>query len=122
MSKKIQAVAGVREAAGWKHLALSGSEYVVFGEAGVQEGPAEIKAKWCFLPERFHADIDAAMVLDREDGGWRYVFVKDNERIVFTDERVEEGPMSVTDFRPYLKGWLEGDEAPLIALGVGSLR
>ncbi|MFI0262437.1 hypothetical protein ACH4OW_25740 [Streptomyces sp. NPDC017056] len=105
MSKQIQAITAVMEGRLWKHLALSGSEYVIFTDKGINEGPGLIATKWRFLPARFTSDLDAASVV-MEGGIWKYMFIKGNERIVFTDSAIFAGPEQVAVAWPFLRNWL----------------
>ncbi|WP_043265303.1 hypothetical protein [Streptomyces sp. CT34] len=107
MARNIQALTAVMEDGRWKHLALAGDEYVVFTDEGIKDGPGSIARKWSFLPNRFQSNIDAAAVVGQDDG-WHYTFIKGNERVVFTDKKILDGPSSVTDKWPFLKDFLQG--------------
>ncbi|MFF4411537.1 hypothetical protein ACFYY8_03350 [Streptosporangium sp. NPDC001559] len=91
--RNFDAVTTVNQKNVWKHLALVGSQYVIFNDGGVIEGPASIQAKWPFLPEQFTHDVDSAGISFSGPGfRWRHTWTKGNQAIVFEDSGIVAGP------------------------------
>jgi hypothetical protein len=106
--RNFDTVTTAAESGGWKHLATIGDQYMIFNDGGVFEGPAFIRNKWPFLPARFTANLDAASVV-LEGRRWKYMFVQDNERVVFFDSGIADGPQSYPGKWPFLSGGALGN-------------
>jgi hypothetical protein len=77
----------------WKHMAVLGDKYVIFDDRGIIQGPALIRDKWPFLPERFTHDLDGVAVHFSKPGFfWRHTWVKGTEAITFDDTGMLGGP------------------------------
>ncbi|WP_093175765.1 hypothetical protein [Sinosporangium album] len=94
--RDFDAVTTANERNQWKHLALIGSQYVIFNDRGIIEGPASIRAKWPFLPEQFTHDVDSAgIAFSGPRFRWRHTWTKGNQAIVFEDSGVISGPITL---------------------------
>ncbi|MEV8638200.1 hypothetical protein AB0395_41755 [Streptosporangium sp. NPDC051023] len=98
--RDFDAVTTANERNVWKHMALIGSQYVIFNDRGIIEGPASIQAKWPFLPEQFTHDVDSAGIAFSGPGfRWRHTWTKGNQAIVFEDSGIVTGPITISS--PY---------------------
>jgi hypothetical protein len=85
--RNFDAVTTVAEARNiWKHMAIIDDQYVIYNDAGLIQGPALIRNKWPFLPERFMSGIDSAAVHFSGPGyRWRYTWTNGTEAAIFED-------------------------------------
>ncbi|TYB64340.1 hypothetical protein FXF51_21715 [Nonomuraea sp. PA05] len=119
--RAFDAVTTVKERNLWKHMALIGSQYAIFNDRGLIEGPASIKKKWPFLPKQFTRDIDAAAIaFSGPKFRWRHTWTKGTQAIIFEDSGIVSGPFRIpipydglTDFNS-----TDPKAAPIQHLGV----
>ncbi|MFB4273261.1 hypothetical protein [Nonomuraea sp. GTA35] len=94
--RAFDAVTTVNERKAWKHMALIGSQYAIYTDRGLIEGPAPIKKKWPFLPKEFTRDIDAAAIaFSGPKFRWRHTWTKGTQAIVFEDGGIVTGPFRI---------------------------
>jgi hypothetical protein len=100
-TSNVDAAAVVLEGHKWKYLFVEGTEYVIFFDSGIVEGPRSYPAKWRFLGAGLSNGLDAisAHMPGRQ---WKHLATSGENYAYFTDSGPINGPGLLRTRWPWL--------------------